>query len=59
MPNSTGTEKPTIEQHLKSCGVSRRGFLQLCTALMVTAPVGMALTEKRSLLQVAAAVGKA
>jgi len=59
MPKQTGIEKPTIEQHLKSCGVSRRGFLQLCTALMVTAPVGMALTEKKSLLQVAEAVGKA
>ncbi len=45
MPNQTGTPKPTIEQHLKACGVSRRSFLQLCSAIMVTAPMGMALTE--------------
>ena len=59
MPNQTGTPKPTIEQHLTACGVSRRSFLQLCTALMVTAPVGMALTEKASVLQIAEAIGKA
>jgi NiFe hydrogenase small subunit HydA len=59
MPNQTGTPKPTIEQHLKTCGVSRRSFLQLCSAIMVTAPMGMALTEKAGLLQVADAIGKA
>ena len=59
MPNQTGIPKPTIEQHLTACGVSRRSFLQLCTALMVTAPVGMALTEKASVLQIAEAIGKA
>jgi hydrogenase small subunit len=59
MSNQTGTPKPTIEQHLTACGVSRRNFLQLCTALMVTAPVGMALTEKKNVLQIAEAIGKA
>jgi hydrogenase small subunit len=59
MPYETGNPKPSIAQHLKSCGVSRRSFLQLCTALMVTAPVGLALTEKGSVLQIAQAIGKA
>ncbi len=59
MSDATGTPKPTIEQHLKACGVSRRSFLQLCTALMVTAPAGLALTGKTSVLQVAQAIGKA
>ena len=59
MPDETGKQKPSIEQHLKACGVSRRGFLQLCSALMVTAPVGLALTQKGSVLQIAEAIGKA
>ncbi len=59
MPNEPGTPKPTIAQHLRECGVSRRNFLQLCTALMVTAPVGLALTEKGTALQIAQAIGKA
>jgi hydrogenase small subunit len=58
MADESGTSKPSIEQHLKACGVSRRNFLQLCTALMVTAPAGLAFT-KGSVLQVAQAVGKA
>ncbi len=58
MPDDSGSQKPNIEQHLKACGVSRRNFLQLCTALMVTAPAGLAFT-KGSVLQVAQAVGKA
>src|SRR4029077_9676941 len=59
MPDETGKQKPSIEQHLKACGVSRRSFLQLCSALMVTAPVGLALTQKGSVLQIAEAIGKA
>jgi hydrogenase small subunit len=49
----------TIGEHLKSCGVSRRSFLQLCSAILVTAPVGMALTEKSTAAQVAQRVAKA
>src|SRR5271165_3303361 len=49
---------PTIAEHLEASGVSRRSFLQLCSMLMVTAPVGLALTGKNSLLQVAEAIGK-
>jgi len=48
----------TIAEHLKASGVSRRSFLQLCSTLMVTAPVGLALTSKRSVLQIAEAIGK-
>ena len=59
MPNDREVRIPTIGQHLKDCGVSRRSFLQLCTALMVTAPVGLALTDKSSVLQVAQAIGQA
>jgi hydrogenase small subunit len=48
----------TIEEHLKASGVSRRSFLQLCGTLIATAPVGLALTGKNSLVQVAEIVGK-
>ncbi len=52
------SKHPTIEEHLKVSGVSRRNFIQLCATLMATAPVGLALTGKKSVLQVAAAIGK-
>src|ERR1700757_2103241 len=58
MANQIGSQSPTIEQHLKACGVSRRSFLQLCTALMVTAPVGLGLTSKANALEVAKDIGK-
>jgi hydrogenase small subunit len=59
MANQIGSQSPTIEQHLKECGVSRRSFLQLCTALMVTAPVGLGLTSKATALDIAKTIGKA
>lgn len=52
------SKHPTIAEHLEASGVSRRSFLQLCSTLMVTAPVGLALTSKSSVLQVAEAIGK-
>ena len=52
------SKHPTIAEHLKASGVSRRSFIQLCATLMATAPVGLALTGKKSILQVAAAIGK-
>jgi len=58
MPNDRDFHIPTIAEHLKDCGVSRRSFLQLCSALMVAAPVGLALTSKNSVMQVAEAIGK-
>ena len=50
-------EKLTIGEHLRNSGVSRRNFLQLCSTLMVAAPVGLSLTSK-SLAQVAKAISK-
>src|SRR6201987_4308243 len=55
---STG-EKDTIAAHLKKSGVSRRNFLQLCSKIIVAAPVGLALTHKATAAQVAKLVGKA
>jgi hydrogenase small subunit len=49
----------TIAEHLEASGVSRRSFLQLCGMLMAAAPMGLALTSKGSVLQVAEAIGKA
>jgi len=49
----------TIAEHLETSGVSRRSFIQLCGMLMASAPVGLALTGKNSVLQVAEIVGKA
>src|SRR5271166_3917561 len=53
------TKHETIAEHLKACGVSRRNFIQLCGMLMVSAPAGLALTSKKSVLQVADTIGKA
>jgi hydrogenase small subunit len=52
------SKHPTIAEHLKASGVSRRNFVQLCGMLIATAPVGLSLTSKKSVLQVAAAIGK-
>src|SRR6516165_7126851 len=59
MPKKDGTERETIAAHLKACGYSRRDFLQLCTMLMATAPVGLALTDKTTPEAVAKTIGKA
>ena len=48
-------EKETIAQSLKNAGYSRRDFLTLCTTIVATAPMGLALTEKAT----PAAVAKA
>jgi hydrogenase small subunit len=55
MPN----EKPTISEHLERAGVSRRNFVQLCTTLMITAPIGLSITQKATAWEVAKVVGKA
>lgn len=52
-------EKETIAAHLQKSGVSRRSFLQLCSTLLVVAPVGLSLTSKATAEQVARIVGKA
>jgi hydrogenase small subunit len=54
------TQEPeTIGQHLIRCGVSRREFLEFCATLMVTAPFGLALTNKARAAEVARAVAQA
>jgi hydrogenase small subunit len=52
------SKHPTIAEHLEATGVSRRNFVQLCSMLMATAPMGLALTSKKSVFEVAAAIGK-
>jgi hydrogenase small subunit len=52
-------EKDSIAQGLKNAGYSRRDFLQLCTTIVATAPMGLALTEKATPAEVAKAVAKA
>ena len=36
----------SIDDRLMECGVSRRSFLKFCSALMVAAPFGLAITDK-------------
>jgi len=52
-------EKETIGAYLRKSGVSRRNFLQLCSKIIVAAPIGLALTHKATAAQVAKLVGKA
>lgn len=59
MANSRQPEKGTIQAHLDSAGVSRRDFLRLCSALMVTAPAGLALTHSASASAIAKTIAKA
>src|SRR5215471_6386063 len=58
MANSVKPEQ-TIQVHLEATGASRRDFLLLCSAVMVTAPLGLALTQQESVAEVAARIGKA
>jgi hydrogenase small subunit len=51
--------KPTIGEHFRNSGISRRSFLELCSKVMVAAPVGLALTSRHSVAQVAKLVAKA
>jgi len=51
-------QQTTIAEHLEASGVSRRSFIQLCGMLMVSAPVGLTLTSKNSVAQVADIIGK-
>ena len=48
----------TIDDRLLRCGVSRRSFLQFCSSLMVAAPFGLAITDKKTPEDVAVALGK-
>ena len=59
MANSRQPEKGTIQEHLQKSGVSRRDFMKLCSALMITAPAGLALTKNASAAQIAKTIAKA
>jgi len=48
----------TIDERLMRCGVSRRSFLQFCSSLMVAAPFGLAITDKKTPEDVAAGLGR-
>jgi hydrogenase small subunit len=48
----------TVDERLLRCGVSRRSFLQFCSSLMIAAPFGLAITDKKAPEEVAAALGK-
>ena len=48
----------TVDERLLQCGVSRRSFLQFCSSLMIAAPFGLAITDKKTPEEVAAALGK-
>ena len=47
-------ELETIDERLRNCGISRRAFLVFCTSLMVAAPYGLAITDKKRPEDVAA-----
>jgi hydrogenase small subunit len=49
----------SIDDRLMQCGVSRRAFLQFCSSLMVAAPFGLPITDKKTPDEVAARIGKA
>jgi len=55
----TTGERETIGAHLEKSGVSRRSFLQLCSKIIIAAPIGLSLTHKATAAQVARLVGKA
>lgn len=59
MANSLPPEKETIQEHLRSAGVSRRDFVRMCSMLMVAAPAGLALTRSASATDIARTIGKA
>jgi len=38
----------TIDERLMRCGISRRAFVQFCSSLMIAAPFGLAITDKKT-----------
>ncbi len=43
----------TIDERLLRCGISLRAFVQFCSSLMIAAPFGLAITDKKAPLVVA------
>jgi hydrogenase small subunit len=54
----TAKSLETIDDRLMQYGVSRRAFLQFCSSLMVAAPFGLAITDKKTPEEVAWGIGK-
>ena len=48
----------TIDERLMRCGISRRAFLKFCSSLMVAAPFGLPITDKKTPEDVADGLGK-
>ena len=48
----------TIDERLTRCGITRRAFVQFCSSLMVAAPFGLAITDKKTPEDVAQGLGK-
>ncbi|MGA9504828.1 MAG: hypothetical protein WBV31_10355, partial [Terriglobales bacterium] len=48
----------TIDERLTRCGITRRAFVQFCSSLMIAAPFGLAITDKKTPEEVAAGLGK-
>ena len=57
--NNSAKVLETIDERLLRCGVSRRSFLQFCSSLMVAAPFGLPITDKKTPEEVAQSLGKA
>ena len=51
---ATATALETIDERLLRCGISRRSFLVFCSSLMIAAPYGLAITDKKTPEEVAA-----
>jgi len=51
---ASATTLETIDERMLRCGISRRSFLVFCSTLMIAAPYGLAITDKRTPEEVAA-----
>ncbi len=57
-PAASSSVLETIDERLMRCGISRRAFLKFCSTLMVAAPFGLAITDKKTPEDVAEGLGK-
>src|SRR5471032_1668616 len=56
--SSSALVAESIDTRLARCGITRRAFLQFCATLMIAAPYGLAITEKKTPEEVARGLGK-
>ena len=57
-PGASSRVLETIDERLMQCGVSRRAFLKFCSSLMIAAPFGLQITDKKTPEAVAEELGK-